>query len=73
MKGIYLPSKTNANKIFEARFCRRKAAEDNNTKYNVSPNIPCTFLLFKGSAFLQNLFLRKSKFCERQFFSIVND
>ena len=40
---------------------------------NVSPIIPCIFLLFKASAFLQIFFLRKSKFWERQIFSIVKD
>ena len=37
----------------ETRICRHKTAEDNNGKENVSPNIPCTFLLFKAGAFLQ--------------------
>ena len=36
----------------ETCFCRRKTVEDNNSKINVSPNIPYTFLLFKASAFL---------------------
>ena len=31
-------------------------AEDNNTKINLFPNIPCTFLLLKASAFLQIFF-----------------
>ena len=57
----------------ETRFCRRKTAEDDNAKINVSPNIPCTFLLFKTSALPQVFFPRKSKFWERQFFSIAND
>ena len=39
-------------------FCRRKTAEGNNAKINFSPNIPCTFLLFKASAFLQSFFPR---------------
>ena len=34
-------------------FCRQKTAEDDNAKINVFPIIPCTFLLFKASAFLQ--------------------
>ena len=46
----------------ETRFCRRKTAEDDNANINVPQNIPCTFLLFKVSAFLQIFFLRKSKF-----------
>ena len=37
----------------ETRFCRRKTAKEDNVKINVSPSIPCTFLLFKASAFLQ--------------------
>ena len=47
---------------YETRFCRRKTAEDNNAKINVSPNIPCTFLLFKASAFLQIFFPRNLLF-----------
>ena len=39
------------NKLKEIRFCRRKTPEDDNLKINVSPNIPCAFLLFKASAF----------------------
>ena len=39
------------NKLKEIRFCRRKTPEDDNLKINVSPNIPCVFLLFKASAF----------------------
>ena len=54
MKVFYLPIKANQKKS-ETRFCRRKTAEDDNAKINVSPNIPCTFLLFKGSAFIQIL------------------
>ena len=41
-------------------------------QYKPSPNIPCTILLFKVRAFLQIFFPRKSKFWERQFFSVVN-
>ena len=33
-------------------------AEDNNVKIKVFPNIPCTFLLFKASTFLQIFFPR---------------
>ena len=54
-------------------FCRQKTAEDDNAKINVSLNILCTYMLFKPSAFLQILFQKKSKFWERQFFSVVND
>ena len=36
--------------------------EDNNAKINVFPIIPCTFLPFKNSAFLQMLFLRNLLF-----------
>ena len=56
----------------ETRFCRRKTAQDDNSKINVSPNIPCTFLLFKSSAFIQIFFPRKSKFSEPQLFLTVN-
>ena len=52
IKAFYLPSKANQKKS-ETQFCRRKAAEDNNAKINVSPNIHCIFLLFKASAFLE--------------------
>ena len=61
IKAFYLPSKANQKKS-ETQFCRRKAAEDNNAKINVSPNIPCTFLLFKASAFLQIFFPRNLLF-----------
>ena len=53
-------------------FCRRKTAQDDNTKINVFSNIRCTFLLFKGRAFLQIFFPITSKFWERQFSLIVN-
>ena len=49
-------------KISETPFCRRNTGEDDNAKLNVSPNIPCTFLLFKASLFLQIFLPRKSKF-----------
>ena len=49
-----------------------RATVDANAKINVFPNIPCTFLLFKASAFLQIFFLRKLKFWEHEFFSIVH-
>ena len=35
-----------------------KTAEDDNAKINIFPNILCTFLLFKASAFLQIFFPR---------------
>ena len=37
-------------------------SEDNNAKISVFPNMPCTFLLFKASAFLQVFFPRKLLF-----------
>ena len=52
IKASYLLSKTNYMKS-KTWFCRQKAAaEDTNVKINVSPNIPCTFLLFKASIFI---------------------
>ena len=42
----------------ETLFCRQNTAEDNNAEINLSPTIPCTFLLFKTSAFLQIFFLK---------------
>ena len=59
-----LPNKTNQKK-FQAWFCRKKTAEDNNLKINIFLNILCTFLLFKANAFLQIFFPRKTsfKFC----------
>ena len=45
----------------DTQFCRRKTAEDN-PKINFSPNIPFTFLLFKGSAFLHIFFPRNLLF-----------
>ena len=71
IKAFYLLSKTNSKKP-ETRICRWKIPEDNNAKINISPNTPCTFLLFKACAFLQIFFPRKLKFRERQFFSMVN-
>ena len=53
----YLLSKTNEKKS-ETWFCRRTTVEDNNAKINVSPNKPCTFLLFKAGVFLQIFFPR---------------
>ena len=55
IKALYLLKKTIYKKS-ETRFCRRKTAEDNNAKTNVFPNILCSFLLFKASAFLQIFF-----------------
>ena len=52
IKASYLLSKTNYMKS-ETWFSRQKtAAEDTNVKINVSPNIACTFLLFKAGIFL---------------------
>ena len=51
------------NEKTETRFCRWKTVEDNNNaKMNASPNIPCTFLLFKASAVLQIFFPRNLLF-----------
>ena len=57
-----LPPEQNKLMESETKFCRRKTAEDNNAKINVFPNIPCTFLLFKTSAFLQIFFPRNLLF-----------
>ena len=57
IKAFYLLNKTNLKKS-ETLFCGQKTAEDNNAEINVSPNIPCTFLLFKASAFLEIFFSR---------------
>ena len=43
-----------------------KTAEDNNAKINVSPNIPCTFLLFKANAFIQ-IFSPRNLLCQQVF------
>ena len=61
MKAFYLPNKTILKKS-ETWFCRRKTAEDNNTKIKVFPNMPSTFLLFKASAFHQIFFPGNSLF-----------
>ena len=66
IKALNLPNKTILKKS-ETQFRRRKAAEDDNVIINVPPNIPCTFLLFRVSAFLQSYFPKKSEFWERQF------
>ena len=60
-KAFYLLNKTILKKS-EIRFCRQKTADDNDAKINVFPNIPCTFLLFKASAFLQIFFPRSLLF-----------
>ena len=60
MKVSYLHSKTNSKKS-ATRFCRQKTAED---KINVSPNMPCTFLLFKASEKVE--VLRTSDFLNRK-------
>ena len=52
----------NNNSVFRGRYCRWKTTEDNSAKINVTPNIPCIFLLFKASAFLQVLFSRNLLF-----------
>ena len=61
IKACYLLNKT-IEKKSETRFCRQKTAEDNNVKINIFPNVPCTFLLFKASAFLQMFFPRNLLF-----------
>ena len=67
--------KPRGKKKSETQFWRRKTAEDNNAEINVSPNIPCTFLLCKAGWFLQIFFPRNlicNKFWEGHFFWIVN-
>ena len=61
IKTFYLLSKTNWKKS-ETQFCRQKTAENSNAKINISPNIPCTFLLFKAGVFLQIFFPRNLLF-----------
>ena len=53
-KSLLSPKQNKIKEIFyfKTRFCRQMTAEDNNSKRKVSPNIPCTFLLFKTSVFL---------------------
>ena len=58
---------TNSDKSFlspvqKTRLCRRNAVEDNNAKISIFPNILCTFLLFKASAFLRIFFPRNLLF-----------
>ena len=60
-KPIYIPSKTNL-KTSGTTFYKRKTAEGNNAKINVSPNTPCSFFLFKAGAFLQIFFPRNLLF-----------
>ena len=57
-----LSSEQNKLKYSETWFCRRKTSEDDNAKISVPPNIPCTFLLFKASAFFQIFFPRNLLF-----------
>ena len=60
-----LSPKQNKLKEIRTRLCRRKNVEDNNIKKDVSPNIPCTFLLFSARVFYQICIPRKTsfKFC----------
>ena len=63
-KELFVSRAKQIKKKSKTLFCRRKTAEDSNAKIKVSPNIPCTVLLFKASAFLQiffpkNLFFRQ--------------
>ena len=66
IKVFYLPKKNNLKEIWDTE--RRKTAEDDDTKINVSLNIPFTFLALKASAFIQIFFLRKSKFLRTSIF-----
>ena len=43
------------------RFVDKKTAKDDNANINAPPNMPCNFLLFKVSEYLQISFPRKSK------------
>ena len=61
-KGTIMSPKQNNLKEIWDMVCRRKAAEGDNANINVPPNITCTLLPFKVSAFLQVFFPRKSKF-----------
>ena len=61
-KSLLSSEQNNLKKKSETRFCRRKAAEDNNAKIKVFPNIACSFLLVKASAFLQISFPRNLLF-----------
>ena len=58
IKAFYLLNKT-IKKKSETQFCRLKTGEDDNANKNVPPNIPCTFSLFKVSAFFQTFSSRK--------------
>ena len=73
LKSVSFPKELRLKKHFISRakqikrnlrqaFVKRKTAEDNNAKTNVSPNIPCIFLLFKASAFFQIFFPRNLLF-----------
>ena len=59
-KSLLYRGKTN-EKNSETQFCKRETTQDDNAKINVYPNIPCTFLLFKASAFPQIFFPKKMK------------
>ena len=52
IKAFYLPNETNWKK-FETRFCRRKTAEDDNAKINISSNIPVPFCSSKPVHFFK--------------------
>ena len=71
-KEIWKKTFISRAKQFKSNLRHAFVDKDDNAKVNVPPDIPCTFLLFKASAFLQIFFPRKSKFWERQFFLMVN-
>ena len=62
-KSLLFPKQNNLKEIWDTVLqTKDKNAEDKNAKINVFPNIPCIFLLFKASAFLQIFFPRNLLF-----------
>ena len=61
-KSLLSPEQNKLKKKSDTRSCRQKTAEDYYAKINVSPNIPCTILPFKASAFFQIFFRRNLPF-----------
>ena len=57
---LFLSPQQNKLKEIWDKYCKRKTAEDDNVKIKASPVMPCTLLVFKGSAFLQIFFPRKT-------------
>ena len=60
IKSLHLSNKhSSSSKTWS---CRRNTVEDDNPKINLPPNMPCTFLFFKDSAFFNISFRENQSF-----------